>query len=97
MIGIKSIPACFLIKHTKYIIDNKFNTAINYVLINNIVHADFLKNAESLEIIEFTFPKLFHVSQRIFTFLELLEINSESFVFPRPTKILPTVYYLDIK
>jgi hypothetical protein len=87
----------FLSKYKINSIDNKFNTAINYVLINNIVHADFLKNAESLEIIEFTFPKLFHVSQRIFTFLELLEINSESFVFPRPTKIRQTVYYWDIK
>lgn len=87
----------FLSKYKNISTDIKFNSAINYVLKNNILHADFLKNAESLEIIEFTFPKLFYVSQRIFTFLELLEINSESFVFPRPTRILPTIYYLDVK
>jgi hypothetical protein len=87
----------FLSKYKINFTNTNFEHAINYVLRNNILHADFLKNAESLEIIEFTFPKLCYVSQRIFTLLELMEINSESFVFPRPTRILPTVYYSDLK
>lgn len=87
----------FLQSYKIQVIDDKFESIINYVLHKNILHADFLKNAESLEIVEFTFPKPFYVSQRIFTFLELMELNSESFVFPRPTRILQTIYFLDLQ
>ena len=94
---LKELILGFLQSFKIYAIDEKFESIIDYVLNANILHADFLKNAESLEIVEFTFPKPFYVSQRIFTFLELLELNSESFVFPRPTRILQTVYFLDLQ
>lgn len=87
----------FLRKYKVAPLDSNFSQIIDYVLVKNIIHADFLKDAESVEITEFTFPKPYYVSQRIFSLLELFEINSESYVFPRPTRILPTTYYLDLK
>lgn len=94
---LKELIFGFLQSYKIQVIDEKFKSIIDYVLSKNILHADFLKNAESLEIFEFTFPKPFYVSQRIFTLLELMELNSESFVFPRPTRILQTVYFLDLQ
>lgn len=71
-------------------------SSLNYVIEKNIVNADYLKGADSVEIYEFTYPKLFYVSRRIFSLLELYEINSEDYVFPRPSIVLPTVYFKEI-
>jgi len=86
----------FVFKYVGPNIDSKFVAIVHYVLEKNIIYADFLKNNDSIEIHEFTFPKKFYISQRIFTLLELLEINSEANVFPRPEKILETKHYLEL-
>lgn len=89
-----------IIKFTKKEITkkiNEFENVIDYILEKNIIFADFLLDAEKIQFYEFTFPKKYFVSQRIFTLLELYEINSDELVFPRPSRIIPTVHYLDLK
>lgn len=87
----------FYIQHLGYKIELEFQSVITYVLTKNVLCADFLKNIDDIEICEYTFPKKYFVSRRIFTLLELAELNSGELVFPRPAKILSTVHYLELK
>lgn len=87
----------FYAKYVKASFSLEMQDVISYILERNIVHADFLKNLDFLEIYEFSFPKKYYVSRRVFTLIELIELNSNDFVLPRPERVLETLHYLELK
>jgi len=87
----------FLNKYFKeYSTDLQLQRAFRYLIDSNIVVGDTLKGGEEIEIIEFTYPNENLVTRRIFTFLELQELNGSMMMFPRPTKILSTVHFKEV-
>jgi hypothetical protein len=87
----------FLDSHSKVnSSDLEFHRVLKHIIEGNIVVGDTLKGGDLIEIIEYTYPNENLVTRRIFTFLELQELNGSMMMFPRPTKFLPTVDFKEI-
>jgi hypothetical protein len=87
----------FLNLHVKeYSSDLKFHHVLKHVIERNIIVGDTLNGGEQIEIIEYSYPNETLVTRRLFTFLELQELNGSMLMFPRPTRFLPTVDFKEI-
>jgi hypothetical protein len=76
--------------------DLEFHQVLKHVIEGNIIVGDTLKGGEQIQIIEYTYPSETLVTRRLFTFLELQELNGSMLMFPRPTRFLPTVDFKEI-
>ena len=87
----------FLAKYFKeFALDARYQSALNYVIQKNFIIGDTLYGGDNIEILEFTYPGENLVTRRIFTFLELQELNGSMMMFPRPLRVLPTVDFKDV-
>jgi len=91
--------------HIKDIYSGTFNTlkptdgfyeSVNYVLRNNIIEGDMLNGTHLIQFTEFSAPKMYKFTQRIFQLQDLLGTGLFDVGKPRPIKEIPMKNYWEL-